>query len=104
MEKKHALEIQKLVREGKQISKVMEENFPEYEYWDIYMAAYDGGERSALGVKRMITNRLNKMVESRKSSERKEIQEELDALVWHLYESLKDSQKKLEKIRRIINK
>ncbi|MGL6333899.1 hypothetical protein [Aeromonas jandaei] len=93
MENRHALEIQRIVREGKRISKIMEKDFPEYEYWDIYMAAYDGGERSALGVKRMITNRLNKMVESRKSLERKEIQEELDELAWHLYESLKDSQK-----------
>jgi hypothetical protein len=104
MKQKDALEIQKLVREGKQISKVMEEDYPEYEYWDIYMAAYDAGERSALGVKRMITTRLNKMVESKNSTERKEIQEEIDELVWHLYESLKDSQKKLEKIRAVINK
>lgn len=104
MKPKDALEIQKLVREGKQISKVMEDDFPEYEYWDIYMAAYDGGERSALGVKRMITARLNKMVESKKTTERKEIQEELDELIWRLYESLKDSQQKLEKIRKVINK
>jgi len=100
---KDASEIQKLVREGKQISKVWEDDFPEYEYWDVYMAAYDGGERSALGVKRMITNRLNKMVESRVVGERREIMKELDDLVWHLYESLKDSQKKLEKIRAVIN-
>lgn len=104
MEQKDAIEIQKLVREGKQISKIMKNDFPEYEYWDIYMAAYDGGERSALGIKKMITNRLNKMADSKKSSERKEIQQELDELVWHLYNSLKDSQKKLEKIRAVINK
>jgi hypothetical protein len=104
MEQKDAIEIQKLVREGKQISKVMEEDYPEYEYWEIYMAAYDGGERSALGIKRMITTRLNKMAESKKPSERKEIQEELDNLVWCLYKSLKDNQKKLEKIRAVINK
>ncbi|MFK5953110.1 MAG: hypothetical protein QM498_08630 [Desulfobacterium sp.] len=104
MDDKEIEEIRRLANEGKQISKIWEENYPEYDYYDVYFAAYDGGERSALGVKRMITNRLNKMAESRKLSERKEIMEELDKLVWHLYESLKASQQKLDKIRKIINK
>lgn len=52
----------------------------------------------------MITTRLNRMVESRAIGERREIMEELDELVWRLYESLKDSQQKLEKIRTVINK
>ncbi len=103
MNEKDVSEIQRLVREGKQISKVWEDDFPEYEYWDVYMAAYDGGERSALGVKRMITNRLNRLSEA-KRSEREDIIAEIDGLVWHLYESLKDSQQKLEKIRKVINK
>ncbi|MFT5706513.1 MAG: hypothetical protein ACI9ES_000792 [Oceanospirillaceae bacterium] len=104
MDDKQIEEIIRLASEGKQISKIWEEHFPDYDYYDVYFAAYDGGERSALGVKRMITTRLNKMADSRKSSERKEIQEELDDLVWYLYESLKTSQQKLEKIRSVINK
>lgn len=104
MNDKDANEIQRLVREGKRISKVWEEDFPQYEYWDVYVAAYSAGERSALGVKRMITTRLSRMVESRAISERREIMEELDELVWRLYASLKDSQQKLEKIRTVINK
>ena len=51
----------------------------------------------------MITNRLVKMAESKRSAERMEIMEELDDLVWHLYNSLKASQQKLDSIRKVIN-
>ena len=96
-------EIRRLAGEGKQISKIWEENYSQYDYFDVYFAAYEGGERSALGVKRMITTRLNKIAESRKASERKEMIDEIDELVWHLYESLKYNQQKLDKIRKAIN-
>ncbi|WP_046168406.1 hypothetical protein [Chromobacterium vaccinii] len=87
-----------LAREGRQISQIAEE-YPEYDYSDVYWAAYGEGERSALGVKRMITNRLNSLVDEKSSRKRQEIVDETNELVWHLYEKLKSSQTKLESIR-----
>ena len=104
MIKKDKVAIQSLAQEGKQISKIMEKDFPEYDYWEIYQAVHDGGGKSALGVKRTIANRLTTLSETRKKSERTEIIEEVEELVWHLYESLKTSQIKLEAIRKALNK
>lgn len=91
--------IRQLVREGKMISTVMEEDFPgEYEYWEIYEAAWVNDERSALGVKRMISNRL-KVLNTLNKAGRDQAIDEIDELVWRLYERLKSSQKKLGLIR-----
>ena len=102
MKKKDEAKIQSLAQEGKQISKIMEEDFPEYAYWDIYEAVHAGGGKSARGVKKTITNRLNTLAETRTKEERYQIIEEVGELVWHLYESLKTSQKKLDTIRKTI--
>lgn len=102
MNAKDKTAIQALAKEGKQLSKIMEQDFPEYEYWEIYEAVYDGGGKSALGVKRTIANRLNTLSETRKKEERTEIIEEVEELVWHLYDSLKASQKKLGAIRKAL--
>ena len=104
MNKKDRAAIQELAKEGKQISKIMESDFPEYEYWDIYEAVHDGGGKSALGVKRTIANRLTTLADTRKKNERTEIIEEVEELVWHLYDSLKSSQQKIEAIRKALNK
>jgi len=96
--------IQQLAKEGKQISKIMENDFPEYEYLEIYEAVYSSGGRSALGAKRTIANRLNTLIETGKKGERTAIVEEVSDLVWHLYDSLKASQKKLETIRKTLDK
>ncbi|MEY8199280.1 MAG: hypothetical protein RPS47_08570 [Colwellia sp.] len=104
MNKKDQTAIRALAQEGKQISKIMEQDFPEFEYWEIYEAVHDGGGKSALGVKRTIANRLTTLSETRKKGERTEIIEEVEELVWHLYDSLKVSQKKLEAIRKALNK
>ncbi len=96
--------IKKLAREGKQISKISSEDFPEYEYWDIYTVVNDSGGISAQGARAIITNRLNQMISTRRKSEREEIIEEIDDLVWHLYEGLKASQKKLNAIRNVLDK
>lgn len=101
MDKKDADKIIGLVGEGKRISKICEENFPEYDYWDIYCTAHDAGERSSLGTRRMITNRLNKLAMC-SINERQNIIDEVDDLVWYLYNRYKDSQQKLENIRKII--
>ena len=89
-----------LAQEGKPISKIMSD-FPELSYWDIYFEVYGNGERSALGVKRMISNRLNQIVDAPKA-ERKRIVDELNDLVWHLYNNHKTNQKKLQTIRKAL--
>lgn len=93
--------IQELAKEGKMISRIWREDFPEYDYVEIYMAVYGGGEKSSLGVKRMITNRLNKLSTARQP-ERGEIIVEIKDLVWHLYDRYKKNQQKLEKVRKAI--
>lgn len=98
----HAEKIQQLVGEGKKIVSVWENDFPQYEYWEVYNAAWAGDERSALGVKRMISNRL-KSLETASPSERDQYIEEVDDLVWRLYESLKSNQRKLEAIRNALD-
>jgi uncharacterized membrane-anchored protein YjiN (DUF445 family) len=103
MIKKDSDEIIRLAREGKQISKISSEDFPEYEYWEIYTEAYGAGERSSVGVKRMITAKLNKLASSNQHKVRKELVEEINELIWHLYSRYKASQQKLDEIRSIIN-
>lgn len=67
--KKDSEQMQRLAQEGKQISKIQKEDFKEYSYLDIYIEVYGSGERSSLGIKRMITGRLNKAITSSKRSE-----------------------------------
>ncbi|MBC8549346.1 MAG: hypothetical protein H8D23_06815, partial [Candidatus Brocadiales bacterium] len=93
--KKDSAEMKRLAQEGKQISKIQKEDFKEYSYWDIYIEVYGSGERSSVGIKRMITGRLNKLINSPKS-ERRLIVKEIDELVWHLYENHKINQKKID--------
>ncbi len=104
MIKKDKAAIQALAKEGKQLTKIMEQDYPEYKYWEIYEAVHDGGGKSALGVKRTIANRLTTLTETRKKGERSEIIEEIEELVWHLYDSLKASQRKLDAIRKALDK
>jgi len=104
MNKKDKESIQALAHEGKRLTKIMEEDFPEYEYWEIYEAVYDNGGKSALGVKRTIANRLATLVDTGRKKEREVIIEEVEDLVWHLYDSLKSSQQKLQAIRKALDK
>ncbi len=104
MNTKDKLAIQALAKEGKRLSKIVEEDFPDYEYIEIYEAVYDHGGKSALGAKRTITNRLSTLIETGKKKEREEIIEEVEELVCHLYDSLKSSQKKLQAIRKALDK
>lgn len=99
--KKDSAEMKRLAQEGKQISKIQKEDFKEYSYWDIYIEVYGSGERSSVGIKRMITGRLNKLINSPKS-ERRLIVKEIDELVWHLYENHKINQKKIDTIRKTL--
>ncbi|WP_342564217.1 hypothetical protein NST84_03215 [Paenibacillus sp. FSL R7-0345] len=103
MNKKDSEEIIRLAREGKHISKIWSEHFHEYDYWEVYMEAYGAGERSSVGVKRMITARLNKLADTDSKDIREELTEEINELVVHLYSRYRASQQKLEKVREIIN-
>ncbi len=99
--KREAKEIKVLVDEGKQISRIVADDFPQYDYWDVYYEAYGSGGQSAQGVKWMITNRLNHL-NSVDAEERQRIVEELSDLIRHLYDNYKSSQKKLEIIRKAL--
>lgn len=99
--KQDAKKMQRLAQEGKQISKIQEEDYPDYSYWDVYIEVYGSGERSSRGIKRMITERLNKLVKST-INERRLIVKEIDELVWHLYENHKTNQKKIDSIRKAL--
>jgi phosphoribosyl-ATP pyrophosphohydrolase len=93
----------KLAREGKQISKIWAEDFPDYDYWDIYMEIHEAGEKSALGTKKKITHRLNK-VKTATKAERENLITEINELVDHLYIRYKESQTKLQEIRNVMEK
>ena len=88
-----------LAQEGKPISRIATDDFPHLDYWEVYIEVYSTGERSSRGIKRMITNRLNAMAQCTSKSERATIAEDLQSLVWHLYENHKSNQVKLSKIR-----
>lgn len=91
--------MQRLAKEGKKISDIQKQYFPSIPYWDVYIEIYGSGGRGALGVKRMITNRINAMAASTSKSERKEMAVELQELVWHLYNNHKSNQEILSRIR-----
>ncbi len=103
MDERDSKKMIKLAREGKQISKIFQEDFPNYEYWDIYCEVYGAGERSVLGVKRMITNRLCKLP-SIPPNEQQLIIDEINDLVYYLYSRFKVNQEKLDEIREIIER
>ena len=94
--------MQRLAKEGKKISAIKKEDFPSLTYWDVYVEVYGAGKRSALGVKRMITTRIEAVAASKLKKDRTEIAEELQELVWHLYNNHKSNQAKLAKIRSVL--
>lgn len=101
--KKDADKMKSLAREGKQISKIVAEDFPEYDYWDVYSEVYGSGEQSAQGVKWMITNRLNQLIAAN-AQDRQRIINELNELIWYLYDNYRSNQRKLENIRQVLGK
>ena len=99
---KDAERMRQLAQEGKQISRIMYEDFPDVDYWEIYVEVYGRGQRSATGMKRMISNRLKWLQETDDKQERKNIIDEINELVWHLYDNFKQNQKKLGRIRNVL--
>ena len=98
---KDVKKMRRLAKEGKTISRIVREDFPNVDYWEVYIEVYGAGERSSRGIKRMITTRLNKLVDSTKD-ERRDIVRELQELVWDLYEKHKSNHAKLDKIRKVL--
>lgn len=101
MNEKDSAKMVLLAKEGKLISKIWREDFPEYSYDDVYMAVYGSGEKGSMGVKRMITNRLNKLV-TLPPTEQEGMIEEINGYVTYLYEKHISSQKRIDQIRSII--
>ncbi len=94
--------MRRLVREGKQIKKIVQEDFPNLDYSDVYAEVYAHGDRGAIGIKRMISARLLDLVEKKSKGDRKAILQEIDDLVWQLYDNHKKNQRKLDKIRKAL--
>lgn len=91
--------MRQLAQEGKQISKILSEDFPKLDYSDVYFEVYNAGQSSALGIKRMITNRIEAMAANTSKTQRNIMATELNELVWHLYQNHKKNREKLSKIR-----
>lgn len=87
-----------LIEKGTTIADV-QRKFHQYDYWEIY---WEINDYSFLGKKRMITNRINKIVKSKSSSERLKIADEAKSLIDELYSQLKTNSKKLIRIDRIL--
>lgn len=100
--KSDAGKMRRLAQEGKQISKIVSQDFPHLPYWEVYLEIYGSGERSARGIKRMISTRLDSLVDANKA-DRKVVVAEIDELVWHLYSNHKQNQQKLEMIRKALS-
>jgi len=103
MDKRDSEKMIQLAREGKIISRICEEDFPQYDYWDVYFEVYQAGEKSSVGAKRMITNRLNKL-SSLPKREQTELINEINELVCYLYNRYKESQQKLDDIRAVVDR
>lgn len=79
----------------------IQRKFAKYEYWEIY---WETNDYSFLGKKRMITNRINKIANSKSRAERLEIAKETKEYLDELYSQLKVNSKKLIEIDRILRK
>jgi len=89
--------IQQLAWEGKLISKIRQDDFPEYSWEEIYGAAWEGGAQSVLGVQRMITRRLRKLTTAHDQQAREDLVNELERLTRDMYYRVRQNQKKMEK-------
>ena len=101
-DKKDQEKIIALVKESN-VLKVWKEHFTEYLYDDVYFVALGAGERSSIGIKRMITGRLNKLPAA-SPDQQKDIIDEISELVQCLYDRQKELQGKIGDIRKVIEK
>lgn len=89
-----------LLSKGTKISELAKK-FPKYDYWEIY---WEVNDYSFLGKKRTITNRINKMSNSRSPKERKQLASQVNKLITELYNRLKENSEKLIEIDRVLRK
>ncbi len=87
-----------LLGKGKKISDIAK-MYPQYEYSEIYWALND---LSFLGKKRMITNRLKRLVKEKTIEERRVSAEEAQELLDELYRQLKRNSAMLIEIDRVL--
>ena len=95
-------QIKNFISEGKKISEIRRENFPESSYAEIYSAAHDGTDGSSLGIKKKITYRLNKLVAANSKIQKDEFATDIRDLVNSLYRQHKDMSAKLAEIRDVL--
>lgn len=101
VEDKDSKKMIQLAREGKGIKKIWEEDFSDYDYWDVYWTIKNDGVTSAQEIKKQITIKLNQIT-SESADRQKELISEIHELIWQLYSSHKENHKKLEQIRKVI--
>lgn len=101
MDKKDAARMIALAKEGKQISKIVEEDFPQYDYWEVYSVVTLAGEASAQGTMKKISNRLLKLKKV-VPAEYHDLVEETRSLIRALYVGYREDHKKLDGIRKTL--
>ena len=89
-----------LLSKGKTIADIAK-TYPDYDYWEIYWQVND---RSFLGKKRAISNRLKKMVTTTNKAEREKLVDEVKPILNDLYNNLKANSNKLIQIDRVLRK
>lgn len=94
----HLKQMNDLLKNGWTIAQLAEK-YHGYGYWQIY---WEVSDYSFLGKKRTITNRINKLKNSRSPQEREELANQAQALITELYESLKTNSRKLIEIDRVL--
>jgi hypothetical protein len=87
-----------LAREGKQISRIVEEDFPQYDYWEVYWEVNLAGESSAQGTMKKISNRLLKL----RNTKNQDLVDETRELIRALYTRYREDHKKLDAIRKTL--
>lgn len=87
-----------LLKSGARISEIVVQ-YPQYDYWQVY---WELSDFSFMGKKRMITNRIKKLVEEHSRKERECLAQEAQTLLDELYDSLKENSGKLVKINQIL--
>jgi hypothetical protein len=91
-------EMNDLLGKGKKISDIAKK-YPQYEYGEIYWTLND---LSFLGKKRMITNRLKRLVKEKTIEERRVSADEAQELLDELYRQLKRNSEMLIEIDRVL--
>jgi len=87
-----------LLGKGKKISDIAKK-FPKYEYGEVYWAVND---YSFLGKKRIITNRLKRLVKEKTTEQRENTAAEAQDLLDELYRQLKRNSAMLIEIDRVL--